>query len=223
MTTATHAFHPVVEIKVLDDRLHDWGLPAYQSDMAAAIDLHACIERELVIEPGAPAQLVPTGIAVHMGNAFMASVIAPRSGLGHKKGLVLGNTIGVIDADYQGPIMVSAWNRNPAGTDSITIQPGERIAQMMFVPVLRPRFKTVLDFTAGSARGAGGFGSTGTDHAGRAVDERCWCHTCRPVGITDMRMVLCPTCGNKRCPKANYHDHPCTGSNEPGQPGSAYP
>ncbi|MDF3838172.1 dUTP diphosphatase [Cupriavidus basilensis] len=157
--------NPTVEIKVLDARLYEWGLPAYQSDMAAAIDLHACLDAPLTIEAGTPAQLVPAGIAVHMGNPYMAATIAPRSGLGHKKGLVLGNSIGVIDADYQGPIMVSVWNRNAPGTEPIVIQPGERIAQMMFVPVLRPVFKTVEDFSADTVRGAGGFGSTGVHHA----------------------------------------------------------
>ncbi|WP_423194843.1 MULTISPECIES: dUTP diphosphatase [unclassified Cupriavidus] len=158
--------NPSVEIKVLDTRLNDWGLPAYQSDMAAAIDLHACVDGPVTIEAGTPAQLIPAGIAVHMGNPYMAATIVPRSGLGHKKGLVLGNSIGVIDADYQGQIMVSVWNRNAAGTEPIVIQPGERIAQMMFVPVLRPVFTTVSEFSADSARGAGGFGSTGVHHAG---------------------------------------------------------
>lgn len=158
---------PTVEIKVLDQRLHQWGLPRYQSEMAAAIDLHACIDETLTIAPGTPAQLIPAGIAVHMGNPYMAATIAPRSGLGHKKGLVLGNSIGVIDADYQGPIMVSVWNRNAPGTDPIVIEPGERIAQMMFVPVLRPVFATVESFSSDSERGAGGFGSTGTTHAGK--------------------------------------------------------
>lgn len=164
----SQALQPSVEIKVLDPRLHQWGLPAYQSDMAAAIDLHACIDGPLTIEAGTAAQLVPAGIAVHMGNPYMAATIAPRSGLGHKKGLVLGNSIGVIDADYQGPIMVSVWNRNAPGTEPIVIQPGERIAQMMFVPVLRPVFTTVQEFSADTARGAGGFGSTGVHHAGQA-------------------------------------------------------
>jgi dUTP pyrophosphatase len=163
----SNALKPAVEIKVLDPRLKEWGLPAYQSDMAAAIDLHACIDGPLTIEAGTPAQLVPAGIAVHMGNPYMAATIAPRSGLGHKKGLVLGNSIGVIDADYQGPIMVSVWNRNAPGTEPIVIQPGERIAQMMFVPVLRPVFTTVEEFTADTARGAGGFGSTGVHHSGQ--------------------------------------------------------
>jgi dUTP pyrophosphatase len=164
----SNALTPSVEIKVLDPRLNEWGLPAYQSDMAAAIDLHACIDGPLTIEAGTPAQLVPAGIAVHMGNPYMAATIAPRSGLGHKKGLVLGNSIGVIDADYQGPIMVSVWNRNAPGTEPIVIQPGERIAQMMFVPVLRPVFTTVEEFSADTARGAGGFGSTGVHHSGQA-------------------------------------------------------
>ncbi|UIF85560.1 dUTP diphosphatase [Cupriavidus sp. UYPR2.512] len=161
----TQPLNPTVEIKVLDARLNEWGLPAYQSEMAAAIDLHACIDAPVSIAPGTPAQLVPAGIAVHMGNPYMAATIVPRSGLGHKKGLVLGNSIGVIDADYQGQIMVSVWNRNAHGTEPIVIQPGERIAQMMFVPVLRPVFSTVEAFSEDSERGAGGFGSTGVHHA----------------------------------------------------------
>jgi len=165
----TPELNPSVEIKVLDARLHEWGLPAYQSEMAAAIDLHACLDAPLAIEPGTPAQLVPAGFAVHMGNPYMAATIVPRSGLGHKKGLVLGNSIGVIDADYQGQIMVSVWNRNAPGTEPIVIQPGERIAQMMFVPVLRPVFATVEAFSADSERGSGGFGSTGAHHKGAAA------------------------------------------------------
>lgn len=161
--------NPTVEIKVLDPRLNEWGLPAYQSEMAAAIDLHACLDAPLTIEAGTPAQLVPAGIAVHMGDPYMAATIAPRSGLGHKKGLVLGNSIGVIDADYQGQIMVSVWNRNAPGSEPIVIQPGERIAQMMFVPVLRPVFRTVESFGEDSARGAGGFGSTGVHHSGQGA------------------------------------------------------
>lgn len=165
----TQDLNPAIEIKVLDARLHEWGLPAYQSDMAAAIDLHACIDAPLAVAAGTPAVLVPAGFAVHMGNPYMAATIAPRSGLGHKKGLVLGNAIGVIDADYQGPIMVSVWNRNAPGTEPIVIQPGERIAQMMFVPLLRPVFTTVTAFSEDSARGAGGFGSTGVHHGGKSA------------------------------------------------------
>ncbi len=150
-----------IEVTVLDPRLREWGLPAYQSAMAAAIDLHACIDGPLRLLAQAPAQLIPVGIAVHMARDDMAAIIVPRSGLGHKKGLVLGNLVGVIDADYTGPIMVSAWNRSEAGSEAVVIQPGERIAQMMFVPVLRPAFTVVEAFSRVTARGAGGFGSTG--------------------------------------------------------------
>jgi dUTP pyrophosphatase len=150
-----------IEVKVLDKRLHEWGLPRYQSDMAAAIDLHACIESPLELLPGAPAQLISAGFSVHMGHAHMTALIVPRSGLGHKKGLVMGNLVGVIDADYTGPLMVSAWNRAAPGTPPVLIQPGERIAQMMFVPILRPSFKVVEAFSRSSVRGEGGFGSTG--------------------------------------------------------------
>jgi len=150
-----------IEVTVLDPRLREWGLPAYQSAMAAAIDLHACIDGPLRLLAQAPAQLIPVGIAVHMARDDMAAMIVPRSGLGHKKGLVLGNLVGVIDADYTGPIMVSAWNRSEAGSEAVVIQHGERIAQMMFVPVLRPAFTVVEAFSRVTARGAGGFGSTG--------------------------------------------------------------
>jgi len=150
-----------IEIVILDARLREWGLPRYQSEMAAAIDLHACVDEALTLHPAAPAQLVPAGFALHMADPHMAAIIVPRSGLGHKKGLVVGNLVGVIDADYTGPIMVSAWNRNPAGTEPVVIQPGDRIAQMMFVPVLRPSFGVVDAFSRNTARGEGGFGSTG--------------------------------------------------------------
>ena len=149
-----------VEVKVLDPRLHGWGLPRHQSEQAAGIDLIACLEAPLEILPQAPALLVPTGLAQHMNSAEFCALIVPRSGLGHKKGLVLGNTVGVIDADYMAQCYVSVWNRNPTG-EPIVIQPGDRIAQMLFVPILRPRLVLVDEFTANSARGIGGFGSTG--------------------------------------------------------------
>jgi dUTP pyrophosphatase len=155
----THS--PTIEVRILDDRLHAWGLPRHHSEMAAAIDLHACLDAPLELAPGAPAALVPAGIAILMGHPGMAALILPRSGLGHKQGLVVGNLVGLIDADYTGPIMVSAWNRNAAGTLPITIQPGDRIAQMLFVPILRPVFTVVDAFTQTTERGAGGFGSTG--------------------------------------------------------------
>lgn len=148
-----------VELKVLDPRLQGWGLPRYQSDMAAAIDLHACIDAPLTLESGAPPVLVSAGFAVHMAQPGMAAMVLPRSGLGHRKGLVLGNLVGLIDPDYTGPILVSAWNR---GAAPIILEPGERFAQMVFVPILRPRFSVVAEFSGASARGAGGFGSTGS-------------------------------------------------------------
>jgi dUTP pyrophosphatase len=150
-----------IEVVILDARLREWGLPRYQSEMAAAIDLHACIDDAVTLLPGTPAQLIPAGFALHMADPHMAAIIVPRSGLGHKKGLVVGNLVGVIDADYTGPIMVSVWNRSAAGSEPVLIQPGDRIAQMMFVPVLRPGFGVVEAFSRSTARGEGGFGSTG--------------------------------------------------------------
>ena len=150
-----------IEIVILDQRIRSWGLPGYQSEMAAAIDLHACLDQPLHLAPGSAAQLVPAGIALHMGQSGMTALIVPRSGLGHRQGLVMGNLVGVIDADYTGPIMVSAWNRAASGTPPVVIQPGDRIAQMLFVPILRPAFTVVEAFARTTARGAGGFGSTG--------------------------------------------------------------
>ena len=150
-----------VELVVLDARLHDWGLPAYQSGMAAAIDLHACLDAPLALEPATAPLLVSAGFAIHMANPNLAALVLPRSGLGHRKGLVLGNLVGLIDPDYTGPILVSCWNRNPPGTEPIVIAPGERFAQLLFVPIVRPALRLVGAFTGQSARGAGGFGSTG--------------------------------------------------------------
>ncbi|PIT82437.1 dUTP diphosphatase [Limnohabitans sp. 15K] len=151
-----------IEIKVLDARLHEWGLPKYQTQLAAAIDLFACIDQPLQLQPQEAAVLIPSGIALHMDSLDFCAVILPRSGLGHKKGLVLGNSVGLIDADYTAQCYISVWNRNPANSNAvITIQPGERIAQMMFLPVVRPEFKVVDEFSTTSQRGGGGFGSTG--------------------------------------------------------------
>jgi len=151
-----------LEVKILDPRLHEWGLPKYQTEMAAAIDLFACIDAPLVLQPQEAAVLIPSGIALHMDSLELCAVILPRSGLGHKKGLVLGNSVGLIDADYTAQCFISAWNRNPpASGQAITVKPGERIAQMMFLPVLRPQFKVVTQFSNPSQRGGGGFGSTG--------------------------------------------------------------
>lgn len=154
--------NPNVEIKVLDERLRNWGLPRYQSDLAAAIDLIACLDEPLLLKPQEPAVLIPSGISMHMNDGSLCAMILPRSGLGHKKGLVLGNSVGLIDADYTAQCFISAWNRNPRGADSdIEINPGDRIAQMVFVPVVRPDFEVVSEFTEPSQRGGGGFGSTG--------------------------------------------------------------
>lgn len=152
---------PTVEVRVLDPRLEKWGLPRYQSEMAAGIDLFACPEQAVILRPGSPAELIPSGLALHIADSFIAALVVPRSGLGHRKGLVLGNLVGLIDADYTGPVLISAWNRNAPGTEPIVIEPGDRIAQMVFVPVLRPEFKTVLEFSMSSVRGEKGFGSTG--------------------------------------------------------------
>lgn len=152
---------PSIEIKILDARLHTWGLPQYQTQLSAAVDLMACIDAPLVLKPQASAVLIPTGIALHMNSAGFCAVILPRSGQGHKKGLVLGNSAGLIDADYTAQCFISAWNRNPVGSDAdILINPGDRIAQMLFLPIVRPNFIVVDEFTHGSDR-AGGFGSTG--------------------------------------------------------------
>jgi dUTP pyrophosphatase len=150
-----------VELVVLDPRLHEWGLPAYQSAMAAAIDLHACLDAPLTLMPETAPALIPAGFALHMADPNLAALVLPRSGLGHRKGLVLGNLVGLIDPDYTGPILVSTWNRNPAGSEPIVITPGERFAQLLFVPIARPVLRPVTAFSANSERGVGGFGSTG--------------------------------------------------------------
>lgn len=150
-----------IELKILDDRLHQWGLPRYQTEMSAGIDLHACIKEPLTIQPQAPAVLIPSGIALLMNDPHMVGFLLARSGLGHKKGLILGQSVGTIDADYANEIFISAWLRTPPGSEPLTINPGERIAQLVFVPVLRPEFEIVTDFSAQTSRGLGGFGSTG--------------------------------------------------------------
>lgn len=153
---------PDVEIRLLDPRLADWGLPRYQTDMAAGIDLHACLDAPVTIEAGGPPLLISAGFAVHLDDPHLAALVLPRSGLGHRQGLVLGNLVGLIDPDYTGPILVSAWNRNPAGGQAVVLSPGDRFAQMVFVPVVRPRFTVVEVFSQPSVRGEGGYGSTGT-------------------------------------------------------------
>jgi dUTP pyrophosphatase len=146
-----------LKIKILDARLgREFPLPQYATPGSAGIDLRACLEAPLVLEPGST-ELIPTGIAIHLDDASVAAVLLPRSGLGHKHGIVLGNLVGLIDSDYQGQVMVSCWNR---GHESFTVQPGERIAQMVIVPVLQVEFEIVESFET-SRRAAGGFGHSG--------------------------------------------------------------
>lgn len=146
-----------VQLKILDPRVgKEFPLPQYSTDGAAGLDLIACIDEHLRVEPG-EAHLVPTGIAIHIADNELAAVLLPRSGLGHRHGIVLGNLVGLIDSDYQGQVFVSCWNR---GHEHFVIEPGDRIAQMLFVPVIQARFEIVEDFTQ-SSRGAGGFGHTG--------------------------------------------------------------
>lgn len=148
-----------IDLKVLDERIRD-TLPAYATSGSAGLDLRACIEAPITLEPGQTA-LIPTGLSLHLKDPGLAAVLLPRSGLGHKHGIVLGNLVGLIDSDYQGPLMVSCWNRNPPDSGAaFVLQPLERIAQMVIVPVLQARFNLVESFES-SDRGAGGFGSTG--------------------------------------------------------------
>jgi len=147
----------VIKLKILDPRLgQDFPLPDYATGGSAGLDLRACLDAPLVLQPRCT-ELVPTGLAIHIDDPGLAAVLLPRSGLGHKHGIVLGNLVGLIDSDYQGQVFVSTWNR---GNAAFTIQPGERIAQMVVVPVVRARFEVVEDFAA-SERGAGGFGHSG--------------------------------------------------------------
>ena len=144
-----------IDLKILDARVAG-QLPAYATPGSAGLDLRACLDAPLVLEPG-QTQLIPTGLAIHVADPGLAALILPRSGLGHKHGIVLGNLVGLIDSDYQGQLMVSCWNRGQA---AFTIQPMERIAQLVIVPVLQAAFRRVDEFDA-SDRGEGGFGSTG--------------------------------------------------------------
>ena len=144
-----------IDVKILDPRMAG-QLPSYATAGSAGLDLRACIDAPIVLEPG-QTRLIPTGLAIHIGDPGLAAMILPRSGLGHKHGIVLGNLIGLIDSDYQGPLMVSCWNR---GTSLFTVEPMERIAQLVIVPVVQATFRRVDDFET-STRGEGGFGSTG--------------------------------------------------------------
>ncbi|PPD03302.1 MAG: dUTP diphosphatase [Methylobacter sp.] len=146
-----------IQLKILDPRLGDSiPLPAYATSGSAGLDLRACLEAAVTLNPGASV-LIPTGLAIHIGDPNLAAVLLPRSGLGHKHGIVLGNLVGLIDSDYQGQVLVSCWNR---GDTPFTIEIGERIAQMLFVPVAQVEFEQVDEFTA-SERGHGGFGHSG--------------------------------------------------------------
>lgn len=144
-----------IDVKIINPLIKD-QLPHYATAGSAGLDLRACISEKIVLEPGQTV-LIPTGLAIHLADANYAAMILPRSGLGHKHGVVLGNLVGLIDSDYQGELMVSTWNR---GNTAFTIEPFERIAQMVIVPVVQAQFNLVADFDA-SDRGAGGFGSTG--------------------------------------------------------------
>lgn len=163
-----------VELQILDARLPGWGFPSWGSSLAAGLDLHACLDGPLILEPQAPAVLISAGIAFRIGDPEWCALILPRSGLSHRDGLVLGNTVGLIDADYEGPCLISAWNRNPPhSAAAIAIHPGDRIAQLVLTRVARPQFAIVSAPPARggepqstrAARGAGGFGSTGVEAA----------------------------------------------------------
>jgi len=146
-----------VQLRILDSRIgREFPLPEYATDGSAGVDLRACVDAPLTLRPG-QTKLIPSGIAVHMEDTGLAATLLPRSGLGHKHGIVLGNLVGLIDSDYQGQIFISCWNR---GTEAFVIEPGARIAQLVFVPVVRARFEIVTEFRA-SNRGEGGFGHTG--------------------------------------------------------------
>jgi len=157
MDQATFPPRRTLQVRVLDARIGtDFPLPQYATHGSAGLDLRACLDAALTLEPGAT-QLIPTGIAIHVDDPGLAAMLLPRSGLGHKHGIVLGNLVGLIDSDYQGQVMVSCWNR---GNAAFTIEPGERIAQMVIVPVVQVEFQVVDEFVT-SHRGSGGFGSSG--------------------------------------------------------------
>jgi dUTP pyrophosphatase len=146
-----------IQLKILDPRLGDQiALPSYATDGSAGLDLRACLDQALILQPG-ESTLIPTGLAIHIADPHLAALLLPRSGLGHKHGIVLGNLVGLIDSDYQGQVMVSCWNR---GNSAFTIEIGERIAQMVFVPVVQAEFECVVEFDE-TQRGSGGFGHSG--------------------------------------------------------------
>ena len=155
-----------IELKILDPRLAGWGFPSRGSELAAGLDLHACLDGPLVLQPQMPAVLISAGIAFSIGDPEWCALVLPRSGLGHKRGLVLGNTVGLIDPDYQGPCLISAGNRNPErGGETIKIRPCDRIAQLVFTRIARPEFAIVPVFTTAAARRESGLGSTGIEAA----------------------------------------------------------
>ena len=155
---------PQVALKILDPRLEGWGFPHYGSSLAAGLDLHACLDEPILLRPQAPAVLISAGFAFRIGDPEWCALILPRSGLGHNAGLVLGNAVGLIDPDYEGPCLISAWNRNPPrrGEDGILVRPGDRIAQLVFTRIARPRFTVVGEFADAGGRQQSGFGSTGS-------------------------------------------------------------
>jgi dUTP pyrophosphatase len=162
-----------VELKILDPRLCAWGFPHYGSSLAAGLDLHACVDEPLKILPQAPAILIPSGIAFRIGDPEWCGLVLPRSGLGHRQGLVLGNAVGLIDADYEGPLLISVWNRNPSESgEPIHIDPGDRIAQLVFTRIARAEFSVVEAFSDSGERQSGGFGSTGVASACRDGTSR---------------------------------------------------
>ena len=156
-----------VEVRILDERLRSWGFPAYGSALAAGLDLFACIDGSVCLRPQGRPQLISSGLSLRIGSPDWCAMVVPRSGLAHHDGLVLGNTIGIVDPDYTGPCLVSVWNRNPpsrgpdSSDDGIVIRPGDRIAQLIFIRITRPEFRLVDAFSAMTDRGGGGFGSTG--------------------------------------------------------------
>ena len=154
-----------IELKILDPRLPGWGFPRWGSELSAGLDLFACLDAPLTLPPQQPAVLIAAGFALRIGDPDWCGLILPRSGLGHHRGLVLGNAVGVVDADYEGPLLISAWNRNPA--DDIEIRPGDRIAQLLLTRIARPQFIVVEEFSRTGARQQGGFGSTGVAAACR--------------------------------------------------------
>ncbi len=157
MKTQLTETHAPIQLKILDPRIGTtYPLPRYETADSAGLDLRACLDTALTLPPGST-HLIPTGISIYIGDPRLAAVILPRSGLGHKNGIVLGNLVGLIDADYQGPLMISCWNR---GTAAYTIEPGDRIAQLVFLPIARVQFDVVEEFGE-TSRGTGGFGSSG--------------------------------------------------------------